>query len=144
MKAATFVPASAADQQLLRHLERRRRPGRGPLPLDREDGAADLLGPEWARQLGQMAPAWHTLSAFDGRSDAFGGQYREMGERVLLGARAHGHIIKIGNARDDAAVALAIDHRPIPNPVHRPLHAEQLSAPRDATLHASEDADNRS
>src|SRR5581483_6204185 len=64
--------------------------------------------------------------------------------RVLLGGRANSHKIKIGNARDDAAVALAIDHRPIPNPVHRPLHAEQQSAPRSATLHASEEADNRS
>ena len=43
-----------------------------------------------------MAPPWNPLPAFHGRSNAFGGQHREMGERVLFGVRAHGHVIKIG------------------------------------------------
>src|SRR4030088_2663654 len=46
---------------------------------------------------------------------------RELGDgshRGLVGVTVCGEVPKVGNACDEAAVVLAIDHRPVPDSVH--------------------------
>jgi len=58
------------------------------------------------------------LAAFHSRSDALGRQFGDMSHRVLVGVTVCGQVIKVRNASDEVTVALAIDHRPIPDSVH--------------------------
>jgi hypothetical protein len=58
------------------------------------------------------------LAAFHSRSHALARQLGDMNDCVLVGVAICGQVIKIGNAGDKATVALTIDHRPVPDPVH--------------------------
>jgi hypothetical protein len=50
-----------------------------------------------------------------------GGQGSDASHRVIFVLAIGRKVSQVGNARDKAAIALTIDHRPVPNSVHVPL-----------------------
>jgi hypothetical protein len=47
-----------------------------------------------------------------------GGEHRGVSDRVFLVLAVGRQVAQVGNASNEAAIVLAIDHRPVPNSVH--------------------------
>jgi hypothetical protein len=71
-----------------------------------------------ARHFGEVAPVGNLLAAFYSRPHTFGGKVGEMSHCVLVGVAVCGEVLKVRNASDEAAVALAIDDCPVPDSLH--------------------------
>ena len=101
------------------HVIRRRWP-RFPAPdFHGNDGAADFLrSADLAWHFGALSPRRNGLAVFQNRSHPFARQFGDVSNRVLVGVAVCGQVIKVGYACDKATVALAIDHRPVPDSVH--------------------------
>ena len=48
----------------------------------------------------------------------FASQLGDMSHRALVGVAVCGEVPKVGNASDEAAITLAIDRCPVPDPIH--------------------------
>src|ERR1700730_2180200 len=89
---------------------------RFPAPdFHRDDCPSYFLGSDLARHFGALSPRGNGLAAFDSRSHALARQFGDMSDRVLVGVTVCGQVIKVGNAGDETAIVLAIDHRPVPD-----------------------------
>src|SRR5260370_22638440 len=89
--------------------------------LHRDYGSVHFLGSNGARHLRSVACAGSLLAPLHKRPDVLGGQLRDVSHRVLFVPAVGRKVSQVGNASDEAAVVLAIDHRPIPEPIHASL-----------------------
>ena len=96
-------------------------PDRCPPDIHRDQGPAEFLGSGGARHFSGTTGAGRRLTGLDERPHMFLGQLGDVRQGVLFGHAVGRDIHKVGNARDEAAFAVAIDHRPIPDFVHFPL-----------------------
>src|SRR5262245_58628562 len=88
------------------------------LDFHRDDGAADLLGPQVARQLVELPPRWRRPPGVHRRPYLLAGEVGDVRYGVLVGVAVGGEVAEVGNVGDEPAVAFAVDRRPVPDPVH--------------------------
>src|SRR5258708_8316963 len=99
----------------------RRWPRCSAVNLDWDDGAGNLLGSGVTRHFPEGTALRNRLAIVDRRPHAIAGQHGEVGHGILGGVSIGGKVSEIWNARNKAAIVLAIDHCPVPNSVHTPL-----------------------
>ena len=100
---------------------RRSRPCFPAPDLYRDDGAANLFGSDVVRHFRKLPPAGNGLAVVYSGPHTFSRQVGNVSHRVLVGIAICGEVPKIRDACNEAAIILAIDHRPVPNSVHASL-----------------------
>src|SRR4029077_6543325 len=78
------------------------------------------------------------LAVFYNGPHTFARQVGNMRHCILVGVAICGEVPKVRDARDEAAIALAIDHRPVPNSVHAYLYGQPGKMKTDRAAAAME------
>src|SRR5258708_37919051 len=99
----------------------RRWPRCSTVNLDWDDSAGNFLGSGVTRHFPEGTALRNRLAIVDRRPHALAGQRCDVSHGILVGVSIGGKVSKIWNARDKAAIVLAIDHSPGPTSVHTPL-----------------------
>ena len=101
----------------------RRWPRCSAVNLDWDDSAGNLLGSGVTWHFPERTALRNRLAIVDRRPHALAGQHCDVSHGILVGVSIGGKVSKIWNARDKAAIALAIDRRPVPTLYMRPPFA---------------------
>jgi hypothetical protein len=123
-----------AEKNSSRKMVGRRWPSCSAVNLDWDDSAGNLLGSGVTRHFPERTALRNRLAIVDRRPHALAGQHCDVSHGILVGVSIGGKVPKIWNARDKAAIALAIDHCPVPNSVHVPLLPAEDGNPMPARV----------
>src|SRR5262249_28768319 len=96
----------------------RRRPRGAALHFNWDNSAVDFLRSKEARHLVVVALPRDRLPALHSGLHTLTRQFGHVSHGILVRVAISRQVAKVGNAGHETAVGLAIDHRPVPDPVH--------------------------